>query len=348
MKKLAAFLLATLLVFSLFSCGKKENSNIPDVSSQTAVTEGFKAPDSYAAIIKIKINPEFNLYIDVNGKVLALEAVNSDAQSIMDDITYEGQGFEAAIKSIIAAANKGGFAKDKANVSFELTEAQNTSTNSTDVLNKASDAVKSAAGELKINLTVSITRQSGNDAQGTASTESKPTTSQKPTTSTPAASKPTTSTPTTSQKPTSSEPPKTEEPAFLNPKTNLPYDKEYAGNYRPEGDHLISSGFAFYKEGGMDGGAFCLLLTQDFEPTQTDPNQVMREYKGKKYYCIGAGQTPHNMELTDTEIIVKNSFYDEAESISFKLTLKPNNTFVVTYSQMPEYPVGTVLSYLRG
>ena len=63
---------------------------------------------------------------------------------------------------------------------------------------------------------------------------------------------------------------------------------------------------------------------------------------------IGSRMTPHIMGITNTEIIGKNSFYDDEEKISLKLRLKYDDSFVVTFSSLPDYPVGLTLSYLRG
>ena len=328
MKKIVTLFATLLIVFSLCSCANKEPVNTKDPTSQTTTTQGFKAPENFAAVIKITINPTFHLYINKDGGALALEAVNNDAQAIINQINVANQSLESAVKAILSAANKGGFVKEEATVSFEVTQIKDSSLNTADLLNKASAAVNSAAAELNIDLTVGITQ-----------------TSQETTTKTPT-TKPTTKTPTTTKKPTTSQTTKAE--TFLNPKQHLPYDKEYAGYFRPEAENLIASGFAFYKEGGMDGGAFCLLLSPQFEPVKTDDGQTKKQYGGKTYYCVGAGQSPYNMELTDSEIIVKNSFYDETETVTFKLKLKTDNTFVVTYSQSADYPVGTVLSYFRG
>lgn len=368
MKKILSILTVLLIVLSLASCKTSAPSSSGD-SSQITASEGFERPESYASVLNIKINPEFNLYLDSKGTVLALEAVNDDAKTFFGKISIQNKTFMDVFKDILKEATTAGFIKNNAVVAFEIVENKG-GLNDEDILNKASDALNLAAKEIDVAITLSITQNTTSDISSKIDDNSKPNVTSKPsdnskptTTSTSSenskpteSAKPTSSVPTESigvtqkdpVKPSSSEPPKTTTTEFLNPDEKLQFEKEYAGNYRLGGSGLIGSGISFHKEGGIDENPYCLLLSPDFEATQTDPNQVVREYNGKKYYCIGSGMTPHIMEITSTEIIVKNSFYDDEEKISLKLRLKYDDSFVVTFSSLPEYPVGLVLSYLRG
>lgn len=362
MKKILSILTVLLIVLSLASCKTNPPSSSGENSSQITASESFKKPENYTSVLNLRINPEFNLYLDSKGNVLALEAVNDDAKTFFGKISIQNKTFTDVFKDILKEAANAGFVKNNAVVAFEITENKG-SLNESDIINKASDALNLAAKEIDVAITLSITQSTTSDISSKTDDDSNPEVTSKPTVtskpsenSNPSEDKPTSSVPTESigvtqknpETPSSSEPPKTTTTEFLNPNEKLQFEREYAGNFRLGGSGLIGSGISFHKEGGIDENPYCLLLSPDFESTQTDPNQVVREYNGKKYYCIGSGMTPHVMEITDTEIIVKNSFYDEEEKISLKLRLKHDDSFVITFSSLPEYPVGMILSYLRG
>lgn len=83
-----ALCLALILAASSAACGKKTD---PSGTESGSAEESFEKPEQYASVLIITINPQFKLYLDENGKVLALEAMNEDAESMKDSIVYEGQ-----------------------------------------------------------------------------------------------------------------------------------------------------------------------------------------------------------------------------------------------------------------
>lgn len=138
-------------------------------------------------------------------------------------------------------------------------------------------------------------------------------------------------------------------PSKLNPKTDLKYDVEISGNFRPVEDELAASGIAFYNN--SEDGLHCVLLSHSFTDNlglldNPDPASIRKvTYQSTTYYHYGAGQSPYRIELTDSEIIVKNAFWDDNTSIvTLKLVMLDSNNLKVTYSIDGDYPVGTVLS----
>ena len=134
MKKLISIALALCFVLALVSCGKKDTSSLEIGSGES--TEAFVKPEQYASVLLITINPQFKLYLDENENVLAIEAVNKDAESIKDSITVENQSLEAAIEAIVTIANKNGFVKADATISFALVESKETDDVKADILAK--------------------------------------------------------------------------------------------------------------------------------------------------------------------------------------------------------------------
>lgn len=150
-EKLLSLALALCFVLTLVSCGKKGTS--PNTGDSA---ESFVKPEQYASVLLITINPQFRLYLDEDGKVLAVEAVNKDAESIKDSITFENQSFETVIETIVTTANKNGFVKADATINFEIVESKETDKDQSAILSKAEKMANDTADELKIGIKVEI------------------------------------------------------------------------------------------------------------------------------------------------------------------------------------------------
>jgi len=134
MKRIIALFLALLLVFSFAGCGKNNTSSDSSVPGQS---EDFVKPENYATVLYIKINPEFNLYLDAKGNVLAIEPLNDDAKTFSDDIKIANQNFEKVINNIISKANDNGFVKTE------------------DILSKSTSTANKVAADLGLRISVS-------------------------------------------------------------------------------------------------------------------------------------------------------------------------------------------------
>lgn len=92
-KYLAYILIITILVGSLFGCSASNNM-------QSFVDAEFVKPEKYAAIVNVSINPSFDIYLDENAVVLAIEPKNEDAKTI-DFSSYIGVDLQTAIKDLV-------------------------------------------------------------------------------------------------------------------------------------------------------------------------------------------------------------------------------------------------------
>ncbi|MBQ8203914.1 MAG: hypothetical protein IJZ75_06515 [Clostridia bacterium] len=182
MKKIIALILAITFIFTLCSCGKEKTSSDPDTSTP-AQSQSATAPENYASVLLVTINPQFKLYLDKDGIVLALEAVNDDAKTFESEINFEDTKFDSVVENLITKANEKGFVKDNANVDFKVTEKKDEAVNVAFILNNVTATAKQTATKLEIKITV--TTEDKTTAQETDDAESKPEESK------PAESKPT-------------------------------------------------------------------------------------------------------------------------------------------------------------
>ncbi len=164
MKKLICVLLSILLLLGFTACGNKGAMN-------TDYT--FEKPEAYESVILITINPQFRLYLDSSNNVIAVEAVNDDAKSIIDDISVQTGNMDAVMESLITAVDKGGFVKDSetTEVKIEVVEVQNENVNTEVVLSEAKDTAD--AGFEKIEVQANITTSVAEDVTVEAVTQTE-------------------------------------------------------------------------------------------------------------------------------------------------------------------------------
>jgi len=372
-KKIFAFFLALCLMFSLVACNNNEEQS---GNPSTGGVGSFEKPENYNAVLLASINPQIKMYLADDGVVLAVEAVNEDAEQIVDEILTEGADYKTVIKAFITAANSKGFINDGSTIEFEITEQKNAEMNAESLLADASAVAKNTAIELNISLEVKDggSDPTGETSQSTETTDSPSDNMEQTEGHTHTYSKATCTEAAKcscgatngsalghSWQAATCKAPKTCKTCgitegskgdhsyvnstcsvcgvttVLNPKTNLSA-KEYVGNLNVSGDMLIGAALQF------DGEA-CVVVDRYFNSVQSDPNQTPIIFEGKNYYSEGGGQTPHYYELTDTEILVKGSFWGEAaETVTIKLVLQGNGMLKVTYSTNAQFPVDTVLS----
>ena len=150
MKKLLAAIMALLLVLGLTACGKD------DVKTGA----GFEKPENYASVILVTINPQFRLYLDAEGAVLAVEPANDDAKSIAESITVQKGSLDKVIDGIVTAANDGGFIKNKeATVNLSVVEVKDNKVNTEAVLQKAETAVTDSFKKIEVEAEVKVTTE---------------------------------------------------------------------------------------------------------------------------------------------------------------------------------------------
>ncbi len=153
----------------------------------------------------------------------------------------------------------------------------------------------------------------------------------------------TTTTTTTTTKATTTTTTANPVPTILNPKTNIKMEEEYVSkNYKVyDADNISAGGISFFND-AVDG-EYALVLEAMFE-TQNPGDRKGITHNGKTYYRCGAGQTPHKMEMTDTEIIVKKSLWESDDAVTIKMVLQNDGNLKVTYSKNDLFAVGDILS----
>lgn len=408
MKRILALLLCLVLALSFCACGKADKTSSEKAPSASESTD-FVKPEGYASVVVMKINPQFELYLDENNDVLAVHALNDDAKSFEKEIDLTEKGFDKVIAKILAKANEKGFVKADATVTFEAVEKKITTINLIDVLTKASAAANQAATDLQLTLNVNTENKvKDSEATGESDKTDDSSTPSQPTGGQTGGNAPTTHThkyvgasctksgqcscgsisavlghkwqnatcktakkcivcgltegnkgahdykngvcTVCGQKKSAdntnqnqNENPKPSQ--NLNPKTDIKWEQEYVSKrYRywdPEKTAIYSGGFCLYND-EVDG-LYCLVLEAMFEDVPYEGREPV-VFNGKKFYRCGAGQNPHRVELTDTEVIIKNCFWEEEGTITAKMVLQADGTLKVTYTNTDMFQLNEILS----
>ena len=122
MKKYISYIVTVTILLALVLCGCGKKIEKDNEKEKLA----FTAPENYASVVQVAINPTVNLYLDEDEKILAVEYVNVDAKECYSKAENKlvGSKLEDGIKVVIETAETGGyFAKNKA-VTIDVIEAK--------------------------------------------------------------------------------------------------------------------------------------------------------------------------------------------------------------------------------
>ena len=189
MRKISC-LIAVLVVLGLCACGKKEDSLTPvdatmnsapqieettpdtetnsrdslDITDTTGVmlTNNDNA-DTFLSIIKVKINPEMNLYLDSSKNIIYVEYVNDDARKLAEAISDSGEvlvgrPFLTGLEIVLTSAIDSGYLKEKADVDISLDEISiNYEADYEKVLEDVDDVVQNVMSDRHIDFNCNVT-----------------------------------------------------------------------------------------------------------------------------------------------------------------------------------------------
>ena len=143
-------LLMLTLFFLLLTCActGAADGPTPSAASEPAGQGDFLPPEGYATVVRVTINPEFDLYLADDGDVLAVHPLNEDALAVIEDVAYEGRGVADVVRDIAAVAADKGYLKEDGEIRIEvvLTVLEEQTVRET-VLQRASEGVAAFSRE---------------------------------------------------------------------------------------------------------------------------------------------------------------------------------------------------------
>lgn len=146
-RDLGVFFCLAVMLFTVTSCGKEvsdqtiaateqssEESRAAEAVMGTETVETFSTekagtvgiPDGlvYAAVIHVKINPEFNLYVDAEECIVYVEYLNEDAVDLFETVDLTGQKLADGMETIVDAAEEKGYLTGQNEVTTDVVWVQ--------------------------------------------------------------------------------------------------------------------------------------------------------------------------------------------------------------------------------
>lgn len=155
-RRLSILLVMVMLAFSLAACGGKDNAGKDSTgagNTEKGNTEsndtgkGNTANTGSAAKINITINPDADILIGEDGKVVEIVCNNADATTAYGKLDVKGQDIETVAKEMVKAATEAGFMQDEKPVTLTVEASQNTGQQLLDQAVEAKDGVQKALTE---------------------------------------------------------------------------------------------------------------------------------------------------------------------------------------------------------
>lgn len=150
----------------MFGCGKAKQEEQKSATNQK--TEKANEPEEtgddvaallknakYVAVIHVKINPEFNIYLGEDENVVALECLNADAKDAYGKKSFAGKSLDEALQTVVSIAAEKGYMKEDQTVALTITECT-TDLNATELQTKMDSVVTEAAKEQNITVTTAM------------------------------------------------------------------------------------------------------------------------------------------------------------------------------------------------
>lgn len=117
MKKRISMILALLLMLGLCACDSESGINSP---APNGGNNSGETAQSKTITVYVTINPEFSLTLDGKMTILAVEAVNEDAETLFAELDVTGKSYDEGMCLVLNAAYDQGFLKDGGQVTFTV------------------------------------------------------------------------------------------------------------------------------------------------------------------------------------------------------------------------------------
>lgn len=144
-----------LVAFMLCSCGKSNELQDNMTGQETIVeTKGEQVPETYAVAVVVTINPQVKLYLDANSVIVGVEYLNEDAKAAFSDVDLTNVTMEDGMEKIISAAVEKNYLSDGKDVSIDVAEVKNETSDAVAICKKAETAVIKAAEEKHVTAVV--------------------------------------------------------------------------------------------------------------------------------------------------------------------------------------------------
>ena len=120
MKKLFALLLVAVMCFSLGACDG-------EVQTTQQTNDKFTITEDSVCSVFVKINPEFEIYLNENGKITIVEYLNEDAEKAFANVDVKSDDFEIGFRKLLDTAYESGYMNgNSVHITWTIYKSSNT------------------------------------------------------------------------------------------------------------------------------------------------------------------------------------------------------------------------------
>lgn len=309
MKKYLTSILAICLVVAvaLCGCGKKADKQADKkVENKAEETVKFEAPENYASVVQVVINPTVNLYLDADEIILAVEYVNKDAKECYSKIEDKlvGTNLDKGVNVVIETAEADGYLGKNKTVTIDVVETKKTE-EKLEILSVATESAKAYMTEKKIDAEVVLTETTQKEVDDKIAADKA---AEEKAAAEKAAAEKAAAEKAAAEKAAA-------EKEKKNPIKNLKKGVEYC-IHKPQDEFILTGLFITFKADGRYSYAQVPYTQDDYGQGES----VV--YNGKTYYEAGGGGGAGAYTLTDERITM-------TEGLELVLTMTTDGKLVV-------------------
>lgn len=146
MKKALTVILLIVVLAGLVGCGS-------DRLKSESIT--FFVPKNAVTTVRVVINPAFNLYLDTEDNVVALEPLNDDAKAIEKELDVVDKSFTDAVVAIVKTAKENNFINDE-NKDFTIKLVETKESGKESLVDDSIEVINDALAEKEMNFAANV------------------------------------------------------------------------------------------------------------------------------------------------------------------------------------------------
>ena len=113
--------------FLMTGCGEKAagvDSALQESTASESASEDASKENSYAAVVRITINPDLELFLDKEAKILAVNYLNQDAEDAFSELELQGTELKDAVSLVVDAAIEKEYLKVGKEIAVEISAGE--------------------------------------------------------------------------------------------------------------------------------------------------------------------------------------------------------------------------------
>lgn len=134
---------------------KEASTGTVEAESGSGEAANAESMPEYVTVVRITINPELELYLDGDGKVVAVDYLNEDAENAFSALPMTGINLEEAVKLVVATSVEDGYLTEGKTITVDFVE-QKEETDLQNMMETVQTAVQDELSEKQLSATLEL------------------------------------------------------------------------------------------------------------------------------------------------------------------------------------------------